>query len=127
MNEYNTQKLDAELKAAGIQFAACNSNGIVHDLDGLTQIQNRADVAAVIAAHDAAAYTAMLSRIETRRNLSVSEAKLATQLAKLTPAQAETYIQNNVVDLASAKAALKIMARMLIALRDKSMPEAAED
>ena len=40
-------------------------------------------------------------------------------MANMTVAQAETYIDNNVTDLASAKAALKKIARMIIALRDR--------
>jgi hypothetical protein len=48
----NCQKLQEELTSAGIQSAGCNSNGIVWDVDGATEIQNRADVRAVLDAHD---------------------------------------------------------------------------
>jgi hypothetical protein len=47
----NAQKLDAELKNAGIQISGCNTNGKVWDV-GNNEIQSRADVAAVIAAHN---------------------------------------------------------------------------
>jgi len=47
----NATKLHGELAAAGIEFSGCNSNGIVWALDG-TEIQDRADVASVIAVHD---------------------------------------------------------------------------
>lgn len=47
----NSSKLDKELKAAGISILGCNSNGVVWDVDG-NEIQDRQDVAAVIAAHN---------------------------------------------------------------------------
>lgn len=46
----NAGKLYDELKAAGIAVQSTDSTGIVLDLDG-NQIQDRPDVAAVIAAH----------------------------------------------------------------------------
>lgn len=49
----NTQKLSKELALAGILSSGCNSNGVVWDVNG-SEIQDRADVAAVIAAHDPA-------------------------------------------------------------------------
>lgn len=48
----NIDKLSAELKAANIFFSGCNTDGVVWDIDGLTEIQTRADVIAVLAAHD---------------------------------------------------------------------------
>lgn len=47
----NTTKLTKELIAAGIAVSGCNSAGKVWDMDG-NEIQDRADVAEVIAAHD---------------------------------------------------------------------------
>jgi hypothetical protein len=48
----NTQKLAKELVAAGITtHGNCNSNGIVWDDDN-REIQTRADVKAILAAHD---------------------------------------------------------------------------
>jgi len=38
--------------------------------------------------------------------------------ATVTPEQAETWIENNVTDLASAKDALKLLTTMVIYLRD---------
>ena len=61
-----------------------------------------------------------------RKASAISEAALATELKSLTPAQAVAYIENNVTTLASAKVVLKIMARMLIALRDETWPELPE-
>lgn len=48
----NISKLSTKLKTAGIQNGGCNINGVVWDVDGVTEIQNRADVLAVILAHD---------------------------------------------------------------------------
>lgn len=48
----NTQKLSKELVLAGITtHGNCNSNGIVWD-DNNNEIQNRADVKAILAKHD---------------------------------------------------------------------------
>ncbi len=41
-------------------------------------------------------------------------------LATITPEEAETWIENGVTDLASAKAALKKLAKALIYLRDRT-------
>jgi len=48
----NTSKLTEELKAAGIPVSGCNSNGVVWDVDGKTEIQARSDVVAVLGIHD---------------------------------------------------------------------------
>ena len=47
----NPSKLHKELLAAGIQITGCNSNGEVWTADG-TRIQDRSDVAEIIAVHD---------------------------------------------------------------------------
>lgn len=55
----------------------------------------------------------------TRKAAAKREAAKATALKTITPEQAVKYINNNVTDLASAKTVLKLMARMLIAMRDE--------
>lgn len=60
---------------------------------------------------------------EARKANAKAEAALATQLKTVTPTQAVAYIEQNVTDLPSAKAALKVMVRMIIALRDAIMPD----
>lgn len=62
-----------------------------------------------------------------RKSNSKTEARLSTQLKILTPQRAVDYIETNVKDLASAKAVIKIMARMLIAMRDEVWPELPEE
>lgn len=47
----NPGKLDTELRKAGIETSGCNSNGVVWDMNGY-EIQDRADVSIIIAAHD---------------------------------------------------------------------------
>jgi hypothetical protein len=59
----------------------------------------------------------------TKRNNAHTEGGLASQFANLTPAQAVDYIETNVTNLASAKAVLKIMARVLIAMRNQVWPD----
>lgn len=61
-----------------------------------------------------------------RQANAINEASLAIQLKSLTPAQAVQYIETNVINLATAKDVLKIMARMLIALRDQQWPDLPE-
>ena len=61
-----------------------------------------------------------------RKANAINEAALATEFKILTPAQAVAYIETNVTTLASAKAVLKIMARILIAMRDKTWPDLPE-
>lgn len=61
-----------------------------------------------------------------RKANAIAEAGLATELKTLTPAQTVQYIETNVTSLASAKVVLKIMARILIALRDETWPDLPE-
>lgn len=53
MAEINVVKLHEELEAAGIEISGCDSNGKVLDNDN-NEIHNRADVKAIIKAHDPA-------------------------------------------------------------------------
>jgi hypothetical protein len=48
----NIDKLMEELSSAGILISGCNTNGIVWDVDGITEIQDRPDVASIISAHN---------------------------------------------------------------------------
>jgi len=47
----SVNKLDNELRVAGIAISGCNSNGVVWDTSN-NEIQNQANVKAVLAAHD---------------------------------------------------------------------------
>jgi len=49
---------------------------------------------------------------------AASKKALVHQFATVTPEQAETWIDNNVTDLASAKQALTLLTTMVIYLRD---------
>jgi hypothetical protein len=69
---------------------------------------------------------AVRARIRARWEYASSEAALASVLKNVTPQEAVDWINTSVTDLASAKVALKYMARMLIALRDAVMPELPE-
>lgn len=53
----NVEKLDRELKAAGIAVSGCNADGVVWGSDGSTEIQDRPEVKVVIAAHTPEVYT----------------------------------------------------------------------
>ena len=49
---YNLDKLERELRAAGILYSSIDSLGRVLSPDGMEWIHERSDVAAIIAAHD---------------------------------------------------------------------------
>lgn len=122
----NVAKLSKELTTAGIAIGGCNSNGVVWDVDGVTEIQNVPEVQAVLNAHTPEKTQAKMAALARKENAK-QEAGLASQLKSLTPQGAVDYIETNVTNLASAKAVMKIMARMLIALRDEVWPEMPEE
>lgn len=62
-----------------------------------------------------------------RRATARSQAALATQLRTLTPQQAVDYIETNVTNLATAKDVLKILARIVIAMRDEVWPDLPDE
>lgn len=71
-------------------------------------------------------YEQILYPARRRRRLAKAEAAKATALKTITPAEAVNYIEANVTNIASAKTVLKLMARMLIAMRGEiwsDMPE----
>ena len=49
---YNLDKLERELRAAGITYSSIDSLGRVLSSDGMEWIHERPDVATIIAAHD---------------------------------------------------------------------------
>lgn len=51
MKTINVMKLHKELVAAGVEISGCNSDGKVWDKDNI-EIQDRADMQAIILAHD---------------------------------------------------------------------------
>lgn len=60
--------------------------------------------------------------IEQKRINSFSEALLATEIKSMTAEQAVAYIDGYVTNLATAKVVLKIMARLLIAIKNHIWP-----
>lgn len=65
--------------------------------------------------------------IKRRKENAKGKLALATQLKKVTPQQAVDYVDANVTNLASAKAVIKIMVRMIVALRDAQFPELPDE
>lgn len=63
--------------------------------------------------------TTSTDAIEARLAAAKADLALTEALRTATPQQAVDYIENNVTTLATAKAALKLMARMLIVLRNQ--------
>lgn len=69
---------------------------------------------------------ARLLRMGDRIRAARAQAALADAFRTLTPAQAADWIETNVTSLATAKTALKIMARILVAMRDQIWPDLPE-
>ncbi len=128
---YNALKLDADLRAAlADKIAGVSTHAdrvTVHFLTAPTT-EDRALAQSVIEAHDAAELTA---EQQAALDAAAREAAAASTAAAI-PGWATwdedttlTWLDTNVTDLASAKVALKAMARMLVALRDKNWPHLA--
>lgn len=110
----DAQKLISELQATGITAVRRdNMLDVTHD--------DMAYIKTLCSTYMPQRSQADIDR-EARKASAITEARLATELKTLTPAQAVAYIDANVTNIASAKAVLKIMARMLIALRDETWP-----
>jgi hypothetical protein len=61
-----------------------------------------------------------------RAKNAFDNAKLSSELKSVTIAEAKAYIENNVTDLQSAKGVLKMLAAMVICLRDAEFPRLPE-
>ena len=60
---------------------------------------------------------------ELRMQRAKGNAALVLEMKTITGDQAVAWIENNVTSLATAKTVLKIMARMIVALRDQTWPD----
>jgi len=124
---FRVRALDIFATIQTAQAPAINSDGLpipgqiayyVYIESTLTSQQ----IEGILATPQTANEAASLARFSSARG----EAALASQLRTLTPQQAVDYIETNVTNLASAKAVLKIMARILIAMRDQVWPDLPE-
>lgn len=113
----NYKKLTHELRNAGIQISGCNALGVVWDIDN-NEIQTRADVAAIIAVHDPVDYITPVTK--TLEIESDALLRSIPRWATWTTSEAVTYIERNVTNLASAKTVLIAMAKLLVAMRDRT-------
>lgn len=129
---YNLLKLDADIRAAfADDVAGLTAQGAditVHLLRQPTPAEQTL-IAETLAAHDPASKTP--EQIAAEQAAAV-EAAADTQAANIPgwatwdEATALAYITNNVTDLASAKVVLLAMARLLVALRNKTWPNLEE-
>ncbi len=113
----NSTKLNQELKDAGIIFVSCNSNGVVIDIDGTTEIQDQPAVAAVITDHDPTDY------VQQRRDSARIDFENLPDWASWTADEVETHITDNVNSLAEAKVVLIKMGRAIIYFRNHVYPD----
>ena len=132
--------LTKELNAAGIQVSGCNSDGKVWDPQG-NEIQNRADVAAVVAAHNPSNWALIEQRSASRQIAAKGIARSIPNWATWSQQDWATWRDANVsatqinaiANLSDAKAMLNKMAvildslaKMEIALRDQIWPDLPE-
>jgi len=120
----NFELLDQEMRArflARISGLSLRSPDqlTVHFLESWTEDPELVDE--VIAAHDATQLTPEQEALSTAEETE-GRVRARPGWATWTEEQAIQYIQSNVVDLASAKVALVAMARLLVALRNKTWP-----
>lgn len=111
-------KLAKELTAAGVPVSGglyITSEGVLGHHDAWTPEQE-STAAAIIAAHDPTDYA------QLRREAAPAEL-LQSPLAKMTYDEAAAWIDTNVSTVATARTALKALARMVIALRNQQMSE----
>ena len=113
----NIKKLINELKDANIEASGCSEIGIIWDLEN-NEIQDRPDVAAVIAAHDPNAPDYIAIRSDTAYQGFMDSVAFADWTAE----ELATWVQANVNDLASAKATLVKMAWAIGKLADRAFP-----
>ncbi len=116
----NATKLDQELKAAGIQFSGVNSQGVVWDLEG-NEIQDRPDILVLLQAHDPVDYITPLK--EALQAEAPTLLRNIPNWATWDTQQVTDYINTKVTSLTSAKIVLMAMAKMLVALRDRTFAE----
>lgn len=129
---YNVLKLDEEIKAILFsKVSGISTQGnkiIVHFLVAPTQQEIDA-VAQIIDDHDYTQLTASQIAEIAENQVSTSADTLAANIpgwATWTEQETLDYITNNVTDLASAKVVLLAMARLLVALRNKTWPNLQE-
>lgn len=68
-NPYSAQKLDAELKAAGLDIDGCNSNGVVWMKNGRQPtVQDLAIITQVKASHDPLAKTPRETQLDSLKS-----------------------------------------------------------
>ena len=87
--------------------------------EGATVTQEEVDD--LLAAHDGSVKSA--AEVAQEKVDAARDGMRAHVFATVTADQAETWIENNVTDLASAKAALKQLAKAIIYLRDHAQLE----
>jgi len=123
--------LTEQILNARINISGCDSGGNVFDVDGVTQIQTRPDVAAIIAAYDPnyktqaqIDQTAAVTNYKTMpawaatMNMTDAAAYINNQIwGGVTIAQANSYIDTTVIDLPTARTALKQIAAAIIDMR----------
>ena len=116
-----------KLTAAGLPIASASESGEISGLPGITMTPEQDELFRDICReHFHPVEFAREQRSKARQQAAKAEAALATQFRTLTPQGAIDYIETNVTTLATAKTVLKIMARILIAMRDEMWADMAE-
>ncbi len=102
----NVRKLQKEFLAAGINIGGCSENGIVWGVDGKEEIQERQDVAALIALHD--------SNLEEKprpKNIPEEALSEAVELLKNKNGDMHLIVENLVAYISSMESRLKVVEK----------------
>jgi len=137
----NIYGLTNELAVAGITIGGCNSSGKVWDLNN-NEIQDRGDVAAIIAAHDESAWRLADQRTADRLANANTIARNIPGWSTWSQAEFQNWCDSNLmtdaqIDASTLSAALKInlksnnafvrnAGKMVIAMRDQTWPDIPE-
>jgi hypothetical protein len=119
-----SQLIDEILKATGIdltdKYAFYPPDTVqVHDS---FVAGHEAEIQAIVEAHEPDPLYFHADRERAVENNALTQASNIPGWTSWTEEQTTDWIDDNVVDLASAKTALRAMARMMIALRNKVFP-----
>lgn len=126
-----------ELAVANITVGGCNTDGKVWDVSN-NEIQERQDVAAVLAAHNPNAWNTIDQQIAVRLGAARVTAKAIPNWATWTQAEWTTYFNANLADseadLVTTLSAARVMikrqnlvinnlVKLVIAIRDQVWPD----
>ena len=121
-NKLSEQVILSRLKADPDTVIVLSSNTTMEGIEAFyVSVDSLLSDQEIIAALSAPLLSAEIASL-TRKANAFAQAKLVSELKALTPDEAAAYVETTVTDLDSAKAVMKVMVRLLIAIRDEIWP-----